>query len=515
MKRKAGRLYVDGNWIEGSEVVEIRSPFDQSVVGRHHRAGLKQVDLAIAAAERAFREHRTDPASSRSARLAACARIVERRKEKFAQSISAEAGKPITYARGEVERALHTIRCSAEEAVRIGGELLPLDAVPFGDHHLGITRRFPVGVILAITPFNFPLNLVCHKVGPALAAGCSLVLRPASQTPLTALLLAEAAEEAGLPAGLLNVVPSPVQLAESMIQDPRVRMVTFTGSPLVGWPLKQQAANRKVTLELGGNAAVVFDHDFDPGPVIPKIAASAYGYAGQSCISVQRVFVPSGIEKAFVEAFVAHVREKVPYGDPRLDETVSGPLIRSEETDRVMGWCGDARDSRAAVRGAFRGLEEPSSALLCRSEKTDGVMAWIADARESGAEVLVGGHRLHNVIEPTLLRKVDPKCKVSCREVFGPVAVLDTFDRFDEAIEKVNASDFGLQAGLFTHHIGHAFRAFRDIEVGAVTINETPTYRVDHMPYGGVKESGFGREGIRYAIEEMTEPRPLVLHLDR
>ena len=338
-----------------------------------------------------------------------------------------------------------------------------------------MTRRVPVGVLLAITPFNFPLNLVAHKVGPALAAGCSIVLRPASQTPLTALLLAEVAEEAGLPAGLLNVVPCPVQLAELMIEDPRVKMVTFTGSPLVGWPLKKRAAHRKVTLELGGNAAVVFDHGIDPIPLLPRLASAAYSYAGQSCISVQRIYVPRETEAAFAEAFAAHVRDHVPFGDPSHEETIAGPLIRSEEADRVV--------------------------------------SWLAEARASGAEILIGGRRSGNVIEPALLRRVDPSLRVSCQEVFGPVAVLEPFEDFAEALRKVNHSDFGLQAGVFTHDIDRAFHAFRDLEVGAVLINEMPTWRIDHMPYGGVKQSGFGREGVRFAIEEMTEPRLLVLNL--
>jgi acyl-CoA reductase-like NAD-dependent aldehyde dehydrogenase len=475
MKRKAARLFVNGEWIDGAGIVEVRSPYDNALIAKHHRAGPEQSEAAILAAERAFETHRRDSPLERSQWLAAMGRILERRSEEFAQLICGEAGKPIRLARTEVERSLHTIGWSSEEAKRIGGEVIPLDVVPVGKGHTGLTRRFPIGPILAITPFNFPLNLVCHKVGPALACGCAIVLRPASQTPLTSLLLAEVAEEAGLPPGLLNVVPCPVQLAETMIDDPRLKMVTFTGSPLVGWALKQRAFRRKVVLELGGNAAVVFDEGYDPLSVIPKIAASTFGYAGQSCISVQRIFVHRAEEKRFVDAFVAHVRQSVPFGDPSLEETVAGPLIRSEEADRVM--------------------------------------SWIAEARDRGAEVLSGGRRERNVIEPTLLRRVDPSLRISCQEVFGPVAVLDTFDGLDEAIRKVNDSRFGLQAGIFTHDLDHAFRAFREIEAGGVTVNETPTWRVDHMPYGGVKESGSGREGIRYAIEEMTELRLLVLNL--
>ena len=476
MKRKAARLYVDGQWIDGEDVSDIRSPYDHALAGRHHRAGPVQVEQALAAATRAFAAHRNDTPVERAASLCAMARILERRAEEFAQTICAEAGKPIRFARIEVERSLHTFSWSAEEAKRIGGEVIPLDVIPAGRGHVAMTRRFPVGVVLAITPFNFPLNLVAHKVGPAIAAGCSIVLRPASQTPLTSLLLAEVAEEAGLPAGLLNVVPCPVQLAETMIVDPRVSMVTFTGSPLVGWPLKERAAHRKVTLELGGNAAVVIDAGVDPAPLLGRLASAAYGYAGQSCISVQRILVPQGIEEAFIGAFTAHVREKVPFGDPALEETIAGPLIRSEEADRVM--------------------------------------AWIAEARETGAEILIGGRRSDNVIEPTLLRRVDPKLRISCQEVFGPVAVVDTFADFDEALDKVNGSEYGLQAGIFTHDIDHAFRAFRDLEVGGVMINEMPTWRIDHMPYGGVKKSGFGREGVRFAIEEMTEARLLVLNVE-
>lgn len=475
MKKKTARLFVDGRWIDGADTVEIRSPYDNAIVGRHHRAGEREVGTAIESAERAFLTHRNDPPSVRAAALHSICRILERRSEEFAATICGEAGKPIRLARLEVERSLHTFNWSAEEAKRIGGEVLPLDVIPAGAGHTGMTRRIPVGPILAITPFNFPLNLVAHKVGPAIAAGCSVVLRPASQTPLTSLLLAEVAEEAGIAPGLLNVVPCPVQLAGSMVEDPRIRMVTFTGSPHVGWPLKRQAAHRKVTLELGGNAAVVFDRGVDPLPLIPKAAAAAYAYAGQSCISVQRIFVPEEVEKRFAEEFAAYARNRVPFGDPALEETVAGPLIRSEEADRVMAWIGDARDS--------------------------------------GAEVLAGGRRSGNVIEPTLLRRVDPRLRISCQEVFGPVAVIDTFEEFGEALAKVNDSDFGLQAGVFTHDLDHAFRAFRDLEVGGVLINQMPTWRIDHMPYGGAKQSGFGREGIRYAIEEMTELRLLVINL--
>ncbi len=475
MRMKTARLFVDGRWIDGADTTEIRSPFDNGIVGRHHRAGEREVDEAIRSAERAFLAHRNDPPAVRAAALQAICRILERRAEDLAQAICGEAGKPIRLARVEVERSLHTLSWSSEEAKRIDGQLLPLDVTPAGTGHMGITRRVPIGPVLAITPFNFPLNLVAHKVGPAIAAGCSVVLRPSSQTPLTALLLAEIAEEANLAAGLLNVVPCPVQLAGAMVEDPRIRMVTFTGSPHVGWPLKKQAGDRKVTLELGGNAAVVFDRGVDPLPQIPRIAIAAYAYAGQSCISVQRILVPEEVEEAFVEGFVAYAREKVPFGDPSLEETIVGPLIRSEEADRVM--------------------------------------AWIGEARESGAEILAGGRRSGNIIEPTLLRRVDPRMRISCQEVFGPVAVLDTFKEFDEALSKVNDSEYGLQAGVFTHDLDHAFRAFRDLEVGGVLINEMPTWRIDHMPYGGVKRSGFGREGVRYAIEEMTELRLLVLNL--
>lgn len=475
MKKKTARLFVDGRWIDGADTVEIRSPYDNAIIGRHHRAGEREVDAAIDAATRAFLTHRNDPPAVRAAALASICRILERRAEEFAQTICGEAGKPIRLARLEVERSLHTLGWSAEEAKRIGGEVIPLDVIPAGAGHTGITRRVPVGVVLAITPFNFPLNLVAHKVGPAIAAGCSVVLRPASQTPLTSLLLAEVAEEAGLPQGLLNVVPCPVQLAGAMVEDPRVRMVTFTGSPHVGWPLKKQAGHRKVTLELGGNAAVVFDRGFDPIPLIPKIAAAAFAYAGQSCISVQRIFVPEEIAGSFADGLAAYARHRVPSGDPALEETLVGPLIRSEEVDRVM--------------------------------------AWIGEARNSGAEVLAGGRRSGNVLEPTILRRVDPRLRISCQEVFGPVAVIDTFEDFDEALAKVNDSEFGLQAGIFTHDLAHAFRAFRDLEVGGVLVNEMPTWRIDHMPYGGAKQSGFGREGIRYAIEEMTELRLLVLNL--
>ncbi len=414
------------------------------------------------------------PSHARYQLLQKIASAIHDRREEFACLMMAEAGKPIADAKREVSRAVQTFTIAAEEAKRIPGEVIPLDWTPGTDSHLGILRRVPIGPVLGITPFNFPLNLVAHKVAPALAAGNSILIKPAPQTPLTALLLGEVALEAGLPPGALNILPCDNTVAEQLVVDPRFKLLSFTGSAPVGWMLKAKCGKKKVVLELGGNAGVIVEPDADLEFAAQRCAAGGFGYAGQTCISVQRIFVHHSIAALFTETLLAQVA-RLKAGDPSDEATVVGPLI----------------DQAAAQR----------------------VEAWVGEAVSQGASVLLGGRRRGSVMEATVLSQVTPAMKVSCQEVFGPVVTVTPYRHFNEAIAALNQSDYGLQAGVFTQDVNAIFHAFRQLEVGAVLANEIPTFRADHMPYGGVKDSGIGREGVQAAMEDMTEPRMLVLNL--
>ena len=414
------------------------------------------------------------PSHARYNVLQEMAALLYRRRDEFASTITAEAGKPSSDAKREVNRAVQTFTIAAEEAKRIAGEVVPLDWTPNTDSFLGMVRRFPIGPVLGITPFNFPLNLVAHKVAPALAAGNPILIKPAPQTPLTALLLGEVALEAGLPPGGLNVVPCDNIQAERMVVDPRFRLLSFTGSAAVGWMLKAKCGKKKVTLELGGNAGVIIEPDADLDLAAQRCATGGFGYAGQTCISVQRVLVHHSVADLFTTKLLLQVA-RLKAGDPSDDTTVVGPLIDPAATQRVE--------------------------------------AWVEEAVAQGARVLLGGKRLGTVLEATVLTNVKPDMKVSCQEVFGPVVTVSSYRTFSDAIAALNQSDYGLQAGIFTQDINKIFHAFRHLEVGAVVANEIPTFRADHMPYGGVKDSGLGREGVKAAIEDMTEPRLLVMNL--
>jgi glyceraldehyde-3-phosphate dehydrogenase (NADP+) len=362
------------------------------------------------------------------------------------------------------------------ELMTRGDDAFPLDVIKYGRGRQCLTRRFPVGVVLAIIPYNWPLNLGAHKFAPALAVGCPLLARPASLTPISTLLLAEIYHEAGVPAGLFNVIPCPVPLAERAALDPRVKMVSFTGSPAVGWALKARAADKKVALELGGNAACILEAETDLDFAIPRLALGCFGYAGQICISVQRILVQQSIRVEFERRFSNYLAQQFPTGDPRDEKVLCGPLIDTTSTDKVM--------------------------------------AWIEEAKTMGANVVTGGRRLGpRLIEPTLLAGVAHSAKVWRQEVFGPLAVLESYQDFEQALALANDSDYGINCGVFTNDLNKAFRAFERLEVGCVVINDYPTFRIDSMPYGGVKQSGFGREGVRYAMEEMTEIRGLILNL--
>ncbi len=473
MSRKFA-LQIGGREISTLRRLSVTSPFDGVPVAEVSLAGSEEMAHAAESAAEAFRGWKDQSPYRRAEILGSLAKHIKERREELAGTIVAEAGKPVTLARGEVDRAVNTFSLAAEEAKRIGGEVIPVDLTPDAAGRIGITSRFPRGPVAAITPYNFPLNLVAHKVAPALACGCTVVLKPAPQAPVSSLLLGEMATAAGLPSGVLNVLPAGAEETASLVTDPRIRMVSFTGSAEVGWRIRSQALGKKVLLELGGNAAALVEPDAPLEFAARRIALGSFAYAGQICISVQHVLVHRAVMEKFRTLFLAEVRG-LPAGDPRDEKTVVGPLISEASAARV---------------------EE-----------------WVREAVEAGARVLCGGGRKGPLMEPTVLEGTDAAMKVGCREIFGPVATLDSYDDFDEALERANSSAYGLQAGIFTGSLRRAFQAFRGLEVGGVIVNDYPTFRVDHMPYGGVKASGLGREGVRYAIEEMTEPRLLILNL--
>ena len=452
----------------------MHNPFTGKVLEEVCLAGPREAEEAAASSAAAAAPMAAMPSHARYQVLQKIAGALYDRRDEVAQLMTAESGKPITDAKREVGRAVQTFTVAAEEAKRIPGEVIPLDWTPGTDSHLGIVRRFPIGPVLGITPFNFPLNLVAHKVAPALAAGCPILIKPAPQTPLTALLLGEVALEAGVPPGGFNVMPCANDVAEQLVLDSRFKLLSFTGSVAVGWKLKALSGKKKVVLELGGNAGVIVEPDADLDVAAQRCAAGGFGYAGQTCISVQRIFVHHSIADLFTTKLLLQVA-RLKAGDPTESATVIGPLI----------------DQQAASR----------------------VESWIEEAVAQGARVLLGGKRQSSVVEATVLGHVSPAMKVSCQEVFGPVVTVTPYRQFQEAVDAINQSDFGLQAGVFTQNIDKIFHAFRHLEVGAVLANEIPTFRADHMPYGGVKDSGLGREGVRAAMEDMTEPRLLVLNL--
>jgi acyl-CoA reductase-like NAD-dependent aldehyde dehydrogenase len=463
-----------GEFRESKTRYEVRCPWDDAVVGFAHRAGPAVLEQATRAAVAAFEATRALPSHRRKAVLRAVETGLTDRAEEFARILALEAGKPVKLARAEVQRAIFVFAQAAEEAHRLPGETLTLDAAPVGEGRQGLVRRFPVGPVAAVTPFNFPLMLVAHKLAPALAAGCPVVLKPASQTPLSALALAGLIVEAGWPAGGLSVLPLASSDAAPLVEDERFKLLTFTGSPAVGWDMKRRAGRKRVCLELGGNAAVIVHGDADLDLAASRLAMGGFAYAGQSCISAQRILVQKDVHDRFLSLFLPKVKAlKV---GPPLDETADlSSLIAPAEGARVA--------------------------------------EWFDEARAAGARFLVGGGVSGGVVEPTVIAAASPDLRVNCREIFAPVVTVAPYGTFDEALAMVNTSDFGLQAGVFTNDLKRVWQAFEALEVGGVVVNDVSTWRVDHMPYGGVKHSGFGREGIRYAIEEMTEPRLLVLNL--
>ncbi len=464
---------VDGKWVTEGDPVDIRSPYDGNVVGSIFQGNRKHAESAIAAAVKAFSTTRRLPAFERQRVLRQVAQGIAERKEDFARTIAQEAGKPIKSARSEVERAIFTFTVAAEESTRIYGEYLPLDWQEFTAGRWAIVRRFPLGPVAGITPYNFPLNLVAHKVAPAMASGCSMVLKPAPQTPLTALLLAETVQQAGWPDGALNVVPLSDEDASQLVTDDRLKLISFTGSASVGWDIKRRSGKKKVILELGGNGGVIVHHDADIEFAAERCVTGGFAYAGQSCISVQRILVERSAFGRFTE-FLVDGTEKLTTGDPLLESTDVGPLIRESDAIRASNWI------QEAVRG--------------------------------GARLLCGGQREGSILKPAVLTGTRPDMKVNCEEIFAPVVTVEPYDDFHEAVRQINRSQFGLQAGVFTRDTKLLFHAYEELEVGAVVAGDVTSFRIDQMPYGGVKDSGLGREGLRYTIEEMTEPRLLVMN---
>jgi acyl-CoA reductase-like NAD-dependent aldehyde dehydrogenase len=465
---------VGGLWRESNEVLEVRSPFDGTLIGRVALATETDADDAVAAAKNATQLIRQLSVFARTRILSSLYEEIGRRADTIADLIVSEGGKTRASAVAEVSRARETIQISAEEARRIGGEIVPLDWNEAGRGHTAYVRRVSIGPVLAITPFNFPLNLACHKIGPAIAAGNPVILKPATATPLSALVLGEMLLASGIPPGAVSVLPCRSDVAERMARDPRIALVSFTGSPAVGWHLHEVSRARRVTLELGGNAAVIVHQDADLPYAAERIAYGGFSNAGQICISVQRVFLHRPVYDEALDLIAARVRA-IRTGDPQDTVTDMGPMISSSAAD--------------------------------------GAMDKIMEAVKGGAEVLCGGTRLGNCLTPTVLSGTTPDMAVNRTEVFAPVITVSPYDDFDEALLMANATDYGLQMGVFTSDIGRVFRAFASADVGGLIINDVPTFRADHMPYGGIKGSGISREGPRYAIEEMTERVTMVINL--
>jgi len=467
------KLLIGGEWVETGDWVDVASPYSGEIVARVAKAGTDEARRAIDAAEAAMREPL--PAHKRAEILVRVAGYLGKRHDEVARTISDEAGKPMKAARVEAKRAMSTYTFAAVEARKLAGEMVPMDASQAGEGKLAFTLRLPIGVVGAISPFNFPLNLVAHKLAPALAAGCAIVLKPASQTPLSALLLAELETEAGLPPGWVNVVVGPAsELGDVLVDDERVKAITFTGSGPVGWGLAERVPRKRVNLELGNATPVIIAADADIDAAAGAMAANAFSFAGQSCISVQRIYVEAPAYDPFVEQFVSRV-EELRLGDPGDEETDVGPVIDDDARERIL--------------------------------------EWIEEARANGARVLTGGELDGELIRPTVIADAGPELKVSCEEVFGPVCTVNSVGSVDEAIELANGTRYGLQSGIFTTKLETALHAAQELEFGGVIVNEAPTFRADQMPYGGVKDSGNTREGPAYAVRELTEERLVVIDL--
>ncbi len=469
------KLFIDGKARGTGRTMPVLSPYDGHEVARVHLGGEPEMEEATQAALRGFKAMSALSRGQRAEILRQVAEGVHRRRDEIAATMTEEMGKPIQYSRAEVARCVTTFTLASEEAKRWTGELVPVDIEAHATGYFAMTVMVPIGPIAAISPFNFPLNLVAHKLAPCLAIGSSMVLKPARQTPLEALTLAEIVHEAGAPPGAFNVVNCEPQVGERLATDDRFPFLTFTGSAGVGWRLKQKAWKKRVTLELGGNAACLVHSDADLDYAVSKCLAGGFGQSGQSCISVQRILVHDPIYSAFEKKLIEGVA-KIKAGDPKDPKTVVGPVIDAASADRIL--------------------------------------SWISEARAAGARVLCGGGREGNVINPTVIADAEKSLKVYCQEVFGPVVTLGKYRDFEQAVAAADDSSYGLQAGIFTHDIRLIRHAVLNLHVGGVMVNEVPTMRVDNMPYGGTRDSGIGREGPRYAMHEMSEPRLVMFNLD-
>ena len=465
---------IGGEWRGSDDVLEVRFPYDGSLVDSVSMASAADMDDAMAAAVDGFEVTRKLPSHRRSEILSNMAALLRKRFDEVVEAMILEGGKNRKTAIGETARALETLKISAEEARRIGGEVFSIDWTAAGENRQGFTRRQPVGAVLGITPFNYPVNLACHKIGPAIAVGNPIIIKPAEKTPLSSVILAEIVLEAGFPPGAFSMLNAWGPDSEMMVTDPRVAMISFTGSGAVGWMLKSKAGQKKVTLELGGNAGVIVHKDADLPDAAGQAAAGAFANAGQNCISVQRLLIQRDVFEDFTDRFVEQVGA-LKVGDPRDPDVDIGPMISLRDAERAE--------------------------------------AWVNEAREAGASLLAGGERDGTMFSPTVMTETAPDMRVNCEEVFAPVVTLSPYERWDDAVALINDSPYGLQAGVFTSDIKRVMDAWDRVEVGGLHINSVSTFRVDHMPYGGVKASGYGREGIKYAIEDMTELRLMTLNL--
>ncbi|RLD67706.1 MAG: aldehyde dehydrogenase [Bacteroidetes bacterium] len=468
---KEYKLYLAGKFVESNEKIEIQNPYKESVFAYTYLADKNQLEAAIVAAQGVEKTMRDLPSYQRYDILMQIAQGLEQELDYFAELLSAESGKPMRYAVGEIERSIQTFTVAAEESKRLPGEVMSLDWTPAGEGKKGVVNYFPVGLVAGISPFNFPMNLAVHKIAPAIAAGCPIILKPSTNTPLSTLALAQIIDKTSLPKGAISILPMSRTVGNQLVTDDRFKLLSFTGSPHVGWMMKSQAGRKKVLLELGGNAGMVVTQSADIDIAVQKALIGGFAYSGQVCIHAQRIYVFQSIFDEFAEKFIEKVNN-LKLGDPSENSTEISAMI----------------DEGNAIR----------------------VESWVNEAIEDGAKVLCGGNRRGTYYEPTVLSDTKPKMKVCALEVFGPVVSLEPFTDFKEVIDEVNKSEFGLQAGVFTNRIDEMDYAFNNLEVGGVMINDSPIFRVDHMPYGGIKDSGLGREGLKYAIHEMMEPRILV-----
>ncbi|MFP4321915.1 MAG: aldehyde dehydrogenase family protein [Anaerolineales bacterium] len=467
------QFLVGGEWRTSDEVLEVTYPYDGSIAGAVYMATEKDLDDALAAAQRGFEHTRKLPSHKRTEILQNLHRLMGERMDDFVEIMIKEGGKTRAIAQGEMSRARQTVLIASEEARRLEGEVFAVDWTPAGENRQGFTRRVPIGTVLGITPFNYPVNLAMHKIGPAIAAGNAIILKPAEQTPLSSVLIAEVLLEAGFPPEAFSMVPCYGPRAQMMVEDPRVAMLSFTGSVSVGWMLKGLAGRKKVALELGGNAGVIVHNDAHLEMAASQAANGGFANAGQNCISVQRMIIQRDVFEAFTDIFMEKVGA-LTVGDPSDIATDIGPMISLKDAERAE--------------------------------------SWVQEAVSAGASVLAGGTRDGTLFQPTVMTDTKPDMKVSCQEIFAPVVTLVPYETWDDAVAIINDSEYGLQAGVFTNDMGRIMDAWDRIEVGGLHVNSISTFRVDHMPYGGVKASGFGREGVKYALEEMTEISLMVLN---